>query len=133
MVLDLSISCWNAVKFFVFALLFSNCFSQISVPKVKEVLVVIGNYSLDDEIVNVGLYDPSTETWLTLYQTVSVSEVDCAGVLLDIAINRSSSEPYDKFYVVGSFDTVTKTSQVQFCSVATWNGISFDKVTFLVK
>jgi hypothetical protein len=33
-------------------------------------------------------------------------------------------------YVVGAFDTVSETSQIQYCSVGGWNGDQFDKVGF---
>ena len=48
------------------------------------------------------------------------------GVIWDVAVNRS--ELYDQLIVVGAFDTVSKTSQVQYCSVGVWTGLGFNKV-----
>ena len=45
-------------------------------------------------------------------------------------VNRTS-QPFNKLIVVGAFDTVSETSQIQFCSVGEWDGLSFDKVSFL--
>lgn len=42
-------------------------------------------------------------------------------------MNRTSL-PFNKLFVVGAFDTVSETSQIQFCSVGEWDGLSFDKV-----
>lgn len=44
-----------------------------------------------------------------------------------MAVNRTS-KPYNTMYVIGAFDTETKTSQVQFCSVGQFDGMSFGKV-----
>jgi hypothetical protein len=44
-----------------------------------------------------------------------------------MAVNRTDY-PYSKVYVVGEFDTVSETSQIQFCSVGEWDGIDFYKV-----
>jgi hypothetical protein len=49
------------------------------------------------------------------------------GVIWDIAINRTSN-PYDSLYVVGTFDTETRASQIQLCSVSSYDGASFSKV-----
>jgi hypothetical protein len=48
------------------------------------------------------------------------------GVICDVAVNYT--EPYNKLYTVGLFDTVTKESQVQLCSVAQYDGNNFEKV-----
>ena len=45
-------------------------------------------------------------------------------------MNRTS-QPFNKLFVVGAFDTVSETSQIQFCSVGEWDGLSFDKVSDL--
>ena len=41
---------------------------------------------------------------------------------------NESSLPYNSMYIVGAFDTVTKKSQVQFCSIGKFDGMSFEKV-----
>ncbi len=48
------------------------------------------------------------------------------GVIWDVASN--DSKPHMNLYTVGFFDTVTQTSQVQLCSVANFDGTSFEKV-----
>jgi hypothetical protein len=34
-------------------------------------------------------------------------------------------------FVVGAFDTVSETSQIQYCSVGQWDGVYFEKVLHL--
>ena len=51
------------------------------------------------------------------------------GVIWDVAVNES--RPSLDVYTVGIFDTVTQSSQVQLCSVASFDGSSFEKVRFL--
>lgn len=67
-----------------------------------------------------GLWSTQFEPDLYLYG-------ESNGVVWDIAVN-TSSVPYNKLIVVGAFDTVARTSQVQFCSVGSWDGFSFGKV-----
>jgi len=47
--------------------------------------------------------------------------------VLNVVVNSSQSGA-DQLFAVGSFDTMTKTSQMQFCSVSTWDGMTFAKV-----
>ena len=47
-------------------------------------------------------------------------------MIWDIAVNESL--PFNKVFLVGLFDSVTKLSQVQFCSVGEFDGEHFDKV-----
>jgi len=49
------------------------------------------------------------------------------GIVWDVAINRTTS-PVNTMFVVGAFDTVSETSQIQYCSVGQWDGLMFDKV-----
>ena len=51
------------------------------------------------------------------------------GIIWDIVVNKTS-QPFNKLFVVGAFDTVSETSQIQFCSVGEWDGLSFDKVCY---
>ena len=46
----------------------------------------------------------------------------------DVATNQTSNRNFNSLYVVGVFDTVSETSQTQYCSVGQWNGQNFDKV-----
>eukprot|EP01035_Chromulina_nebulosa_P017610 gene17610-23184_t len=84
-----------------------------------------GNFSLDGELVNIAQFDVTTGTWSNKFQA-ELSAVESNGVILDVVLNRSSN--FDKMYVVGTFDTMTSTSQVQFCSVGAWNGQVFEKL-----
>ena len=49
------------------------------------------------------------------------------GAIWGIAVNRSS-KPLNTIYAVGIFDSVSETSQVQYCSVGLWTGKHLDKV-----
>ena len=49
------------------------------------------------------------------------------GVIWDIVVNRTT-KPYNSLFMVGAFDTETKTSQLQFCSVSEFDGKTFGKV-----
>lgn len=48
------------------------------------------------------------------------------GVIWDVAVN--TSETYERMYTVGLFDAASKTSQIQLCSVAKFDGTNFEKV-----
>jgi hypothetical protein len=50
------------------------------------------------------------------------------GVIWDVAVNQTAY-PFDDVYVVGAFDTESKSSQLQFCSVGQFDGMSFAKVS----
>jgi hypothetical protein len=64
--------------------------------------------------------------WSTKYNSQLFLYSEDNGVIWDVAVN--STEPSNDLYAVGLFDTVTKTSQVQLCSVAKYDGSSFEKV-----
>ncbi len=49
------------------------------------------------------------------------------GVIWDVAINQTS-DLNDEIFLAGTFDTVTKTSQVQLCSVGIFDGLTVEKV-----
>lgn len=51
---------------------------------------------------------------------------ESSGVIWDVVVNRTT--PSNELIVVGAFDTVSKMSQVQYCGVGVWTGISFNKV-----
>jgi len=72
------------------------------------------------------IFYPQFSSWSNKYEPELYLYGESNGVIWDIAVN--ASVPYNKLYVVGAFDTVTKASQVQFCSVGEWDGISFSKV-----
>ena len=68
--------------------------------------------------------------WSTKYESELYLYGESNGIIWDIVVNRTS-QPFNKLIVVGAFDTVSETSQIQFCSVGEWDGLSFDKVSFL--
>jgi hypothetical protein len=74
--------------------------------------------------------DELIRRWIRKYQA-ELSSVESHGVILDVVTNKSSDARSDRLYVVGTFDTMTSTSQMQFCSVGSWNGIAFEKVCTL--
>ena len=50
------------------------------------------------------------------------------GVIWDVAVNHS--RPFnDQIFLAGTFDTVSKSSQVQLCSVASFDGLAVNKVS----
>ena len=64
--------------------------------------------------------------WSNSYEAELYVYGESYGVIWDTSVNYST--PSDQLIVVGAFDTVSKTSQVQYCSVGVWTGISFNKV-----
>lgn len=70
-------------------------------------------------------------SWSDKYQTELYVYGENNGVIWDLSVNRTT-ELYDKLFVVGAFDTETKTSQVQLCSVGEYNGVLFSKVFSMV-
>ncbi|RYH26742.1 hypothetical protein EON65_14025 [archaeon] len=64
--------------------------------------------------------------WSNKYQAEVYLFGEDNGAIRDIAVNYTNS--FDYMYTVGLFDTVSKTSQIQLCSVARFDGISFEKV-----
>ena len=99
-------------------------------PKVirsREVIVLTGNFSIDGQLVNIAEYDPIESTWSTEYMTDLYLYGEANGVVWDIAVNHTDT-PYNTMFVVGAFDTVSETSQIQYCSVGQWDGVLFDKV-----
>eukprot|EP00602_Paraphysomonas_sp_CaronLab_P007860 CAMPEP_0185032518 /NCGR_PEP_ID=MMETSP1103-20130426/20669_1 /TAXON_ID=36769 /ORGANISM="Paraphysomonas bandaiensis, Strain Caron Lab Isolate" /LENGTH=964 /DNA_ID=CAMNT_0027568451 /DNA_START=200 /DNA_END=3094 /DNA_ORIENTATION=+ len=92
----------------------------------KEVLAIAGNFSINGELTNLAQYDISTGEWSNSYEAELYVYGESYGVIWDTSVNYST--PSDQLIVVGAFDTVSKTSQVQYCSVGVWTGISFNKV-----
>ena len=96
--------------------------------KPREVLVVAGNFSLDGKLSNIAQYDIINEEWSTKSQSELYLYGESNGVIWDMAVNRTSGDMLDTMFVVGAFDTVSESSQLQFCSVGNWDGLSFNKV-----
>ncbi len=71
-------------------------------------------------------------SWYKDYQSQLFQYGEDNAVIWDAAINRSSiyDSGFDKLYTVGLFDTVSPTSQIQLCSIAKFDGLSFEKVSF---
>ena len=69
-----------------------------------------------------------TYRWSPKYESELYLYGESNGIIWDIVVNRTA-QPFNKLFVVGAFDTVSETSQIQFCSVGEWDGLSFDKVS----
>ena len=69
-----------------------------------------------------------TYRWSPKYESELYLYGESNGIIGDIVVNRTA-QPFNKLFVVGAFDTVSETSQIQFCSVGEWDGLSFDKVS----
>ena len=103
--------------------------------KVKEVLTIAGNFSLNGKFTNLAQFDVSSGVWTDNYEpelyvygesngrfSMRVNRtalIIVVGVLWDTKVNRSThSDPtgelLDELLVVGAFDTVSSTSQVFF-------------------
>lgn len=111
---------------FLIALL-STVFSYNDAQGGRHVLVVAGNFTINGEVVNIAQYNFRTRRWSTKYHAEVFRYSESNGLILDVAVNESSY-PFNTLFTVGSFDTVAKTSQIQFCSVSAFDGITFDKV-----
>ena len=87
----------------------------------------LGNFTLDNTMANLARFDLGSGIWTASYEPELYLYGESNGVVWDIAVN-TSSQPYNRLIVVGAFDTVARTSQVQFCSVGSWDGYVFGKV-----
>lgn len=113
----------------------------------KEVLAIAGNFSLNGKLTNLAQYDISSGMyvqmkyinvfclprgrWSNRYEAELYVYGESYGVVWDTSVNRS--KPCDELIVVGGFDTVsTASSQVQYCSVGVWTGMTFSKVLFML-
>ncbi|CAM9779099.1 unnamed protein product, partial [Laminaria digitata] len=101
--------------------------------KLKSVgaLVIGGNFTLNGKSTNVAQYDPISETWYTRFEPQLYLYGKAAGMVTDLAVWHPGShdpDPYDLLYVVGTFDTICKTCQQQYCSAGVWTGEEFDKI-----
>ncbi|CAN0448878.1 unnamed protein product, partial [Discosporangium mesarthrocarpum] len=65
--------------------------------------------------------------WYTRFEPQLYLYGKAAGEVSDLAVWRSDKSPYDLLYVVGSFDTICKACQQQYCSAGVWTGEVFDK------
>lgn len=99
----------------------------VSGAAARKVLVAAGNFTIDGQLVNIAQYDIAKKEWSTKYEAELFLYGESNGIIWDVAVNRTAS-PFTKLFVVGAFDTVSETSQVQFCSVGAWDGSTFDKV-----
>jgi len=119
----------NILKLIIFLLIFIDKYNGFKRNiKPREVLVVAGNFSLDGKLSNIAQYDIINEEWSTKYQSELYLYGESNGVIWDMVVNRTSSDILNTMFVVGAFDTASESSQLQFCSVGGWDGISFHKV-----
>ena len=115
------------LQWFISLHLFVGVANAVGNLKARKVLVVAGNFSIDGQLVNIAQYDITKKEWSTKYEAELFLYGESNGIIWDLAVNKSS-QPYTKLFVVGAFDTVSETSQIQFCSVGAWDGLTFDKV-----
>ena len=112
----------------ILILVYSTLFLQfVDAAEERQVLIIGGNFSLEGQSINLAQLDIKTGVWSNLNEADLYLYGESNGVILDMAVNKSSKS-YNVVSVVGAFDTVTKASQIQYCSVGMWDGISFDKV-----
>jgi hypothetical protein len=64
--------------------------------------------------------------WSSKYKAKLFVYGEANGVIWDMAVNDSI--PFNKLFVVGVFDSETKLSQMQLCSAAEFDGLTFGKV-----
>jgi hypothetical protein len=97
-----------------------------------DILVVGGNFSIDGKYANLASFHMVKGQWELLNSYALYKYGESYGEIWDIAVNRTNSKlhnnGYDRLYVVGSFDTESSASQIQFCSIGLWNGIHFNKI-----
>lgn len=93
----------------------------------QERIIITGNFTIDGKSMNVAQYDISTGAWSNLNEAELYLYGESNGIIWDIAVNSTRNQ-FGKMFVVGAFDTVTKISQVQYCSMAAWDGAAFEKV-----
>jgi len=91
-----------------------------------QAVIVVGNFTLNGQRYNIAEFDLKSSTWSTKFGAQLFVYGENNGVIWDAAVN-TSQQSLD-VYAVGFFDTVTQSSQVQLCSVASFDGISFDKI-----
>lgn len=89
----------------------------------KEILIIAGNFSFNGGLANLAQYDYTSGKWLHSYEPGLYLYGASNGVVLDMVTNFSG-----RSFLVGAFDSDSKTSQVAYCSVGEWNGYNFAKV-----
>lgn len=104
-----------------------QCRTILSSDSARQVIVVAGNFSIDGKPVNIAQYDSVSGLWSNKYQSELYLYGESNGAIYDLVVNESST-PYNKLFVAGMFDTVTRISQIQLCSFASWDGGTFNKV-----
>ena len=127
MILKLILTSLSIGLLLLFSLANSKVLKHAQSTTSQQVYVIAGNFSLDGELYNIAQFDVATGTWNKKYRA-EISSMESTGVILDVVLNTSSNAAINQLVVVGTFDTITRTSQVEFCSVGIWNGFSFEKV-----
>lgn len=117
----------TAFSFTLISTFIEDCHCSAGFPSdVREAIVVAGNFSIDGEILNVAQYDLSSNRWSKLHKADLYVYGRSNGVVWDISVNESVVP--NLMYMVGTFDTSSKTSQIQYCSVSEYDGQAFSKV-----
>lgn len=108
----------------------------------REVLIVAGNFTVDGKSTSIGKYDG--DQWSTIGEMDLHLFSEESGTIRDFAVLEyvdkqrihetlegeesktliTGSIDDQRVFVVGEFDTATTSSQLQYCSVGAWNGLS---------
>lgn len=111
---------------------YSYKISNNEIDSKGDILVVGGNFSIDGKFANLASFHLVNGKWDLLNSYGLYKYGQSYGEIWDIAVNRTNSKlhnnGFDRLYVVGSFDTESSASQIQFCSIGYWNGLNFNKI-----
>jgi len=90
------------------------------------VLIVGGNYTLNNVQTNLAHFDLATRSWSSSTEPRLYLYGATTGVVLDVIVRENN--PYDDLYVVGAFDTTCMSCQAQYCSIGHWKNNQFLRV-----
>jgi hypothetical protein len=62
------------------------------------------------------------------YQSQLFQYSEESAVIFDLAVNRTAEKDFDEVYLAGLFDSPSHMSQTQLCSVAKYDGFTFEKI-----
>ncbi|KAH8070043.1 protein kinase [Aureococcus anophagefferens] len=99
-----------------------------AVERVANVILVGGNLTLGSRSISLAQYDVAAREWSDAYepQLYVYGETGKDAAVYGMAANRSGSPDRrapEEAIVVGQFDSISETSQSQYCSVGRWTGM----------
>ena len=99
-----------------------------AVERVANVILVGGNLTLGSRSISLAQYDVAAREWSDAYepQLYVYGETGKDAAVYGMAANRSGSRDRrapEEAIVVGQFDSISETSQSQYCSVGRWTGM----------